>query len=91
MLKSVKLFYNNFDRTMLFIDGENLVNMESMETLHCPDDGLLEIGLGLPIVVPGNVKIIYVLTGSIDKVDKLVHVHCGNLVSDLDIFHIVYF
>lgn len=75
LLKSVKLFYNNFDYSMLFIDGKDLVDVKSMETFHCPDDGLLEIGLCLPVVVPGNVKIIYVLAGNIDEVDKLVHIH----------------
>ena len=75
LLKSVKLFYNNFDYSVLFIDSKDLVDVKSMETIHRPDDGLLEIGLGLPVVVPGNVKIIYVLAGNIDEVDKFVHVH----------------
>lgn len=75
LLKSVKLFYNNFDYSTLFVDSKDLVNMKSVETFHCPDDGLLEIGLCLPVVVPGNVKTIYVLACNIDEVDKLVHIH----------------
>lgn len=76
---------------MLYIDGKNLVDVKSMETVHCPDDGLLKIGLGLPIVIPGNVKMVYVIAGNIDEVNELVHVHRGDLISDLTVFHIVYF
>jgi len=66
-----------------------LANVKSMETFHCPDDGLLEIGFGLPVVVPGNVKMSNVIAGNVDEVDELVHVHRGDLVFDLAVFHIV--
>ena len=62
-----------------------------METLHCPDDGLLEIGLSLPEVVPGNVKVENVLAGEVDEVDELVHVHRVDLGFDLAVFHIACF